>query len=155
VAILTLDRCRLEKGDLPPYCMRCGDPATQVASVFLWADKSGAWGIRARFPVCATHRRPFVWQPTYLARAILLYCTGFTVLVWLVESNKELTSGWERAWWISLGILALYWAGFHVWLCKRSLRVLEITAKTVTLAGVSRVFFDACAEPPPTLPPPW
>jgi hypothetical protein len=144
---------------LPQHCVCCGQPATQqrqqtfrlnnavsaatlavsvMAGGLAWTERS----ITLSLPVCHTHRRQGRQSTRTLMWGVLLtgLCGGGSYVASLLEHPSS----------PFLAILAMcclfgaMFAGMHE--IDDGIRVKTITAESITIVGVHRVFADAVTE---------
>jgi hypothetical protein len=161
---LKLFRDEFQETALPPVCMRCGAPATVVR------EKRFTWGpgwlmallligllcsgplflvalvlvpfllrtMRVPIPLCGRHRNH--WIPLnvvlYGGLATFALLISSTITLWAVGGKGELAGGLCFATFLFLGCWLIPAAVLQTY----TIRALEITRESITLAGVAKKF---------------
>jgi hypothetical protein len=167
MARIKLRRYEAEEDDLPPVCIRCGEPSDVVrAKDFSW---SPAWvyifiltgllpfllvvlfvtkRMRVYAPLCAAHKNH--WR----GRALFTWGGFFGLLsvgaVALALGNTDGPPGVNNvgAEYMGFGVVAglIVWLFASVILQSTAIRPAEITPSSITLVKVARVFAEAVKE---------
>lgn len=158
MAEVKLGRLEAEEGELPPLCLRCGQPAVvykrrklagQPAWTYplllfmIWPFLIVSLLVRRRIrvlaPLCSTHQYYWRRRRRIAIAATIIYAL-LMVLVFLLCLNADANSGpFGSLWfvfWVAgvLLLLLVYLVRYH------GICVTDITEESVTLTGISPIF---------------
>jgi hypothetical protein len=156
MAIVRLSQEEIDQDDLPPVCMRCGEPATdwpgETFRVFLTR------GVHLSAPLCRRHARHWLWRRLMVWTALTLMvgiATTFLLVASYVRGNYEsdpsprvqdqiklLTGSCV----VTLYLLPIIWIVGVVVLHRSAIHAIEITSDSATFTEVAREFAVAVRQ---------
>jgi hypothetical protein len=164
MASVRLGRYEAEDGDLPPVCMRCGEPAEEYRrKQFNWHPQwvyilliAGLlvfvivaviltkW-MRIRAPLCPAHTNHWLWRTLVVLLSLLLLVFLAIASIFLLSALERQPGRQHLFGFVCLGVvvLAVIWLIATIVIQMTAIRPTEITDRDITLTGVSVEFVDA------------